>query len=297
MTLRIEGVITALVTPFVKGQVDYEGLAQNIAFQIAEGVSGILPLGTTGETPTLSEQERAKIIQLAAEQARGKALLMVGTGSNCTARTIHNTKLAKDLGADAALIVTPYYNKPTPEGIFRHYEAISEAVDLPIVVYNIAGRTGVNIETTTMKRLSSLPNIIAVKEASGNINQIGDVIHEVQNKHGNFTVVSGDDAMTLPLMALGGHGVISVVSNLTPRHIVAMVKAAAKGDYARARLMHFELLPLFKGAFIETNPIPIKAAMQMCGMPAGTCRLPLCELQPAHKEQLRKILEELGLLK
>ncbi|MBN2423027.1 4-hydroxy-tetrahydrodipicolinate synthase [Candidatus Woesearchaeota archaeon] len=294
--MEIKGTYTALITPFKNGELDLEGLRQNIRHQIKEGISGILPLGTTGETPTLSRKEQDEIIKASVEEAHGKVPVMVGTGSNCTHHTIENTKRAKELGADIVLVVTPYYNKPTQEGIFRHFKAVVNAVDIPLVVYNIQGRTGKNIETSTLIRIAQLRNIIGVKEASGNINQMGDVIQQISSKHKSFNVMSGDDSLTLPLIALGGKGVVSVVSNLLPGKVSAMVNAGLEGDFERARELHYELLPLFKGAFIETNPIPIKEAMNMCGMAAGDYRMPMCEMLPENKEKLKKILEEMGLL-
>ena len=272
--MTISGVYTALVTPFTKDDIDFEGMRKNIRFQIDQGVSGILPLGTTGESPTITHEEKDNIIKLAVEEARGKVQVMVGTGSNATNATIRYTETARELGADIVLIVTPYYNKPTQEGIFQHFKAVNDAVDIPIIVYNIQGRTGINISTETMRRLSELSNVVGVKEASGNIIQIGDVIGTIVNTGTKFSVLSGDDGLTLPLLSLGGHGVISVVSNLLPARVVAMVQAALNNDFKTAAKIHFELLPLFKGAFIETNPIPIKAAMNICGMAAGGCRLP-----------------------
>ncbi|MEK6957823.1 MAG: 4-hydroxy-tetrahydrodipicolinate synthase [archaeon] len=294
--MDIRGVYTAMVTPFRGKEVDYDGLRQNIAFQIENGISGILVLGTTGENPTLSRKEQDTIIKVAAEETKGKAILMVGTGTNSTEKTIENTGTAKELGADIALIVTPYYNKPTNEGLYRHFKAVSEAVDIPVVVYNIQGRTGKNIDTATMKRIAQLKNIAGVKEASGNIDQIGEVLGEIASKNPEFSVMSGDDSMTFPLMALGGKGIISVVSNLVPKKVVEMANAAERGDFNEARKLHFELLPIFKGAFIETNPIPIKEAMDMAGMPSGPCRLPLCEMEPQNREKLKKILEQMKII-
>ncbi len=296
----LKGMYTALITPF-KGEnaqeVDFEGFKKNIRFQVENKIDGILPLGTTGETPTLLHEEKVKIIETAVREARGKTKVMVGTGSYSTKQTIENTKEAKELGADMALIVTPYYNKPTNEGIYRHFEAVAKEVDIPIVVYNIHGRTGKNIETPTLKKIASLKSVVAVKEASGNINQMMDVLSVVCSERKDFSVMSGDDAITLPLMVLGGSGVISVVSNLVPQKVKAMVDFALARDFENARKLHFELLPLFKDAFIETNPIPIKEAMGMAGMPAGKCRLPLCELLPENREKLRKTLRELKIIK
>lgn len=287
--MKINGTITALITPFINDEIDEEGFAENIRFQIVSGINGILPLGTTGESPTISSSERKRIISLAVQNAHGKVPVWVGTGANCTRETIEITKQAKDLGADVALIVTPYYNKPTQEGIFRHFEAIAENIDIPVVVYNIPGRSGVNIETTTLVRIAELPNIIGVKEASGSVSQAGDVIQTIARKNANFSVLSGDDGLTLPMMALGAVGVVSVVSNLIPAEIVSLVNAASQGNYDLAREIHYQLLPLFKTAFIETNPIPIKAAMNLCGMPAGECRLPLCEMTAANLNTLRQV--------
>jgi 4-hydroxy-tetrahydrodipicolinate synthase len=294
--MTISGVFTALITPFRGDAVDYDGMRNNIRFQIEQGINGILPLGTTGEAPTISPEEKKNIIALAVEEGKGNVPVMVGTGSNDTATTIENTRLAKKLGADIALVVTPYYNKPTQDGIFQHLKAVNDAVDIPIVVYNIQSRTGTNIQTETMARLAELPNIIGVKEASGNINQIGDVIDTIVNRSKSFSVMSGDDGMTLPLLALGGHGVISVVSNLVPARIGAMINAALNNDLYQAAKIHFELLPLFKGAFIETNPIPIKAAMNMCGMAAGNCRLPLTPISAQAELKLKEILKEMKLI-
>ncbi len=295
---KFEGCITAIVTPFdSKLRVDYAGLMKNVNFQIANGVSGITPLGTTGEAPTINVEERTKIIKTIIDEVNGKVPVIPGTGSNSTSHTIEMTKEAQDLGADAVLIMTPYYNKPSQEGIFRHFEAISSATDIPIIVYNIAGRTGVNIETTTMLKISGLENVVGVKEASGNVGQMMDVIDQLPKE---FTVLSGDDNLTLPLISLGGRGAISVVSNLLPRRTSQMVSAAMKGNLEEATRLHYELLPLFKGAFIDANPIPIKTAMRLSGMPSGGFRLPLCELSDQKEEKLRAILvkyKELKLLK
>ncbi|PIN85622.1 MAG: 4-hydroxy-tetrahydrodipicolinate synthase [Candidatus Diapherotrites archaeon CG11_big_fil_rev_8_21_14_0_20_37_9] len=294
--MEIAGTYTALITPFKGGEVDYDGLKKNIQFQLDNGISGILPLGTTGETPTLTSEEKDKVIQVAVEVAKGKVPIMVGTGNYSTKNTIENTLRAKELGADIALIVTPYYNKPTQEGIYLHFKAVNDAVDIPIMVYNIQGRTGKNIETSTLNKIASLKNVIGVKEASGNVGQMTDVLELVCGGHPDFNVMSGDDGLTLPLMALGGKGVVSVVSNLVPAQVVAMVDAAQKGDFEKARKLHFKLLPIFKGAFIETNPMPIKEAMNLCGMPAGGCRLPLCEMETQNREKLKQVLKEMKLI-
>lgn len=288
--MKLRGTITAMVTPFINGELDEEGFASNVNYQIEQGVSGILPLGTTGEASTLSSSEQGRIITIAVEKAQGRVPVWIGTGSYCTRQTIEKTKRAKDLGADIALIVTPYYNRPTQEGIFRHFEAITAAVEIPIVVYNIPGRCSTNIETATLRRIADLPNVVGVKEASGNINQASDMIYTIAENHPNFSVLSGDDALTLPMMALGAVGVVSVVSNLMPARIVALVEAIERGDYELARTLHYQLLPFYKAAFIETNPIPIKTAMQLCGMPSGECRLPLSPMAPENVEILRSLV-------
>ena len=288
MRKTFQGAITAMITPLAKNeQVDYEGLIENTHYQIQNGISGLVPLGTTGESPTIHDDEREKIIKTVIETANGRVPVIVGTGTNSTEKTIAYTKQAKTLGADAALVVSPYYNKPTQEGLYRHFTQIAETCNIPIIVYNIQGRTGVNIETTTLKRIAQHENIVAVKEASGNISQMMDVIHEVPE----ITVLSGDDNLTLPLMSFGGKGVISVVSNLLPRQVSDLTKYCLEGDFESAAQVHFELLALFKAAFIETNPIPIKAAMNLKGLKAGPCRMPLVNLTPQNEEKLRKALE------
>jgi 4-hydroxy-tetrahydrodipicolinate synthase len=285
-----DGVTTALITPFLPDRkVDCEGLRQNVRFQIENGVKGLLPLGTTGETPTLFNEEKKQIVQIVVEEAKAadKTIpVIVGVGTNSTQSTIENAKKALDWGADAILVVTPYYNKPTQEGIVAHFAAVSEAVEAPIVVYNIKGRTGTNIETSTLKRIAAQANIIAVKEASGDIHQMVDVINEIPE----ICVYSGDDAMTFPLICLGGQGVISVVSNLFPDLVVKMVESALAGQTQKACELHYQLLPIFKAAFIETNPAPIKYAMMKRDLAAGSLRLPLVEISAASKAVLDSVL-------
>lgn len=292
---KLQGCMTAMVTPLTEsGEVNYEGLRQNADFQIENGITGLVPLGTTGESPTIHDDERERIIKTVVDASNGRVPVIVGTGTNSTEKTIKYTKQAKQLGADAALIVSPYYNKPTQEGLYQHFTAVATAAELPIIVYNIQGRTGVNIETATLKRMAENRNIVAVKEASGNLAQMMDVLDQLP---GGFTVVSGDDNLTLPLMSLGGKGVISVISNLLPGKVSQMASCALEGDFERARQLHFELLPIFKAAFIETNPIPIKAAMNMSGLPAGPCRLPLCKMMPANEEKLRAVVAKYAVAK
>ncbi len=290
----MKGLYTAIITPFNRdGQIDEEGLRQNLRYQLTNDVDGIVVLGATGEAATIDDIERTRLIEITVEEAGGKIKIFVGAGTNSTASTIEATRQAKTIGADGALIVTPYFNKPTQEGIFRHFSAIVDAVeDFPICIYNTKGRTGQNIETETIQRLTQHPEIIAVKEASGNISQMSDVINATHDQPQVY-ILSGDDELTLPLMALGGHGVISVASNLLPKEMKQLVKAAEEGDFALAREWHRKLLPFFKSNFIETNPIPIKAAMQACGMAAGPCRLPLCELSPKNLNEILTIVHKL----
>jgi 4-hydroxy-tetrahydrodipicolinate synthase len=280
------------------GEVDYDGWERLLDYQLEGGIDGVLPLGTTGETPTLEEDEEEKLIRIAVKKLKGRVPIIVGTGSNDTKHMVLYTKRARDLGADAALVVTPYYNKPNDSGLIRHFEAAGEA-GIPIIIYNIAGRTGRNIPTALMERLARLPNIVGVKEASGDIGQMGDVIKNIkipaQLAGGDFLVLSGDDGLTLPLLSLGGDGVISVISNLVPARVKALVRACLKGDFEEGRRLHYELLPLVKAAFVETNPVPIKAAMGWAGLPAGPARLPLGPLEKKNEAPLREALAGLGI--
>ncbi|MDR2501375.1 MAG: 4-hydroxy-tetrahydrodipicolinate synthase [Treponema sp.] len=294
--IPLQGAFTALITPMhPNGEVDYEGWRRLIAYQLEGGIDGLVPLGTTGENPTLEEDEEEKLITIILETVNRRVPVIVGAGSNDTKHMVRYVRRAKDLGADAALVVTPYYNKPNDQGLLRHFQAAGEA-GIPIIVYNIASRTGRNIPASLMEQIARLPNIAGVKEASGDINQIGEVIHRIAApSKGAFTVLSGDDGMTAPLMALGGAGVISVISNLVPGKVAALTKACLQGDFAGGRGLHYELLPLIKAAFIETNPIPIKAAMTWAGLPGGPARLPLGGLAPANEAPLKAALRGLGI--
>lgn len=290
------GVTTAMITPFLlDGSVDIDGLRRNTRHQIENGISGLLPLGTTGEAPTLSEDEKERVVRTVIDETRSvnsNAKVMVGVGTNSTSKTIHNAQQAQAWGADALLVVTPYYNKPTQEGILAHFSAVCNETNLPVVVYNIKGRTGTNIETSTLKAMTATnKQVIAVKEASGDISQMMDVLAQIPD----LTVYSGDDGLTFPLLALGGQGVISVVSNLLPKQVVEMTAAALDGNFELSRQLHFELLPFFKAAFIETNPAPIKYAMQKIGLAAGPLRLPLVEIRPSSRPVLDEVLKSLGL--
>jgi len=298
---EFRGAYTALVTPMTQsGEIDYDGFRRLIQFQITEGIDGIVPLGTTGENPTLDEDEEDKLIEIAIKEASGKIKVIVGAGSNDTKHMVKYVERAKRLGADAALVVTPYYNKPNDSGMLRHFEAAAKP-GIPIIVYNIASRTGKNIPTPLMKEIAKIQGIAGVKESSGDINQMGDVIREIaaprKNSQDKFWVLSGDDGMTLPLISMGGEGVISVVSNLLPAKVKNMTQAALDGDFEKARAIHYEILPFMKAAFIETNPVPIKQALNWAGLPAGPTRLPLGKLEPSSETVLKKVMTEMGVIK
>lgn len=284
------GVYTAIVTPFTdQGQLNEEGLKENIRFQMTNGIDGIVALGTTGEAPTLNPKEKEQVIRIAREEC--KTTFLVGTGNYSTGRTIEETQQAFELGADIALVVTPYYNRPTQEGLFRHYTALAKEVRKPILIYNVQSRTGQNLTTETLQRLAEIPEIIGVKDASGSLVQMMDVIEQIIPIRPDFKIFSGDDNLTLPLMAIGGHGVISVVSNLLPKEIKELVSYALQNNYGSARECHYRLLPLFKGAFIETNPMPIKTMMTLSDLAAGPCRLPLCALTDENRKKIQTLLE------
>lgn len=294
--MNFEGAYTALITPFLNDEsFDEEGFIILLEEQIKAKMTGVVVLGTTGEAPTLSPQEKKRIITLARQIIKPPMQLLVGTGSYSTTRTIEETKRAEELGADGALIVTPYYNKPTQEGLFLHFQAICHQTKLPIMVYNIQGRTSQNLATSTLRRLADLENIVAIKEASGSIAQMMEVIETVVGAKPDFKVLSGDDNLTLPLMAIGGHGIVSVLSNLIPSLILNLYQLCQSKDFKAAQSLHYQLLPLFRGAFIETNPIPIKALLQFEEKPAGPCRLPLCSLSQENEKKLRHLHETIKL--
>jgi 4-hydroxy-tetrahydrodipicolinate synthase len=290
-----QGSIVALVTPFRSGRVDEVKLKELVEMHVAQGTDGIVPCGTTGESPTLSHDEHRRVVEIVIEAARGRLHVIAGTGSNATSEAIELTGHAKKAGATAALVVNPYYNRPTQEGLYRHFRAVAEAVDIPILLYNIAGRTAVNLETDTLVRLvQDCPNIVGVKEASGSLDQMTQVILSCGP---DFSVLSGDDNITLPLMSVGGRGVISVIANFVPRETAEMTHAALAGDWKLARELHLKLFPLARAAFMETNPIPVKEAMGMMGMLEPEFRLPMCPMGTANRERLRAILVKYGLLK
>jgi 4-hydroxy-tetrahydrodipicolinate synthase len=295
MRTPFTGVGTAFATPFTKtGDLDEPAVRRLARRQIDAGIHFLVPCGTTGEAPTMSEAERVRVVEILVEEANGRIPILAGAGGYDTRDVIHQAELMRKAGASGLLSVTPYYNKPTQEGLYQHYRAIAESTPLPIVVYNVQGRTGVNVETSTLLRLSELPNIIGVKEASGNILQMADVCRALPAE---FLVLSGDDAITVPLMAIGGRGLISVVSNEVPADTARMVEAAERGDFAAARAMHHQLMPLMQVNFVEANPIPVKFAMAAMGLLEESYRLPMCPPQPASRERILKVLKELNLLK
>lgn len=290
----INGCYVAIVTPFnTDGTVDEKGLRHNIEFLIAKGVSGIVPCGTTGESATLSWEEHLRVVDIALDQARGRVQVIAGAGSNNTTESIKAARHAREKGADAILCITPYYNKPTQEGLFQHFGKIATEVDVPIVLYNVPGRTGVNMKPQTVERLCSFKNIIAVKEASGDVGQVSEIHRRCGDR---LAILSGDDALTLPMLACGGKGVISVVANIVPDYMIAMIEAFSKGDTKTALALHERLLPIANAMFIETNPIPVKTAMNAMGLCAGGLRLPLVEMGEENKQALLAVLKEAGLI-
>ena len=290
--IKLTGAMTAIVTPFKNGQVDYDALGNLIEAQITGGIQGLVPCGTTGESPTLSHEEHDKVIEFTIQKVAGRVPVIAGTGSNSTEEALRLTKEAKKAGADACLVVNPYYNKPTQEGMYNHIAKIAEA-DLPIVLYNIPGRTGVEMTAQTIARLyNDIPQVVAVKEATGKL----DLASEIASLC-DITILSGDDSLTLPLYAVGGTGVISVLANIMPEKIRKLTDLALAGDMENARNLHLELYPLFKGMFVETNPIPVKAAMAMLGMCENELRLPMCKLSEANEPGIRALLEKFDLLK
>ncbi len=286
-----EGAYTAIVTPFnANGSVDYGKLRALIALQIEGGIDGIVPVGTTGESPTVDFEEHAKIIEVSIEACRGKIRVIAGTGANSTAEALELTRHAQKAGADGTLQVTPYYNKPNQEGLYRHFSAVAD-LGLPVVLYNVPGRSAREIDVATITRLAQHPKVVAVKEAAGSVDRVSHILRSCK-----ITVLSGDDSLTLPMMAVGAGGVISVASNIAPKPVADLVHAAAAGRWDEARTLHLKYHRLFTDIFIDTNPIPIKAAMAMTGLIEETYRLPLCETSAANKKKLAECLREIGLL-
>jgi 4-hydroxy-tetrahydrodipicolinate synthase len=288
-----KGSIVAIVTPFKNGKVDEKALGELINWHIKQGTNAIVPCGTTGESATLDYKEHARVIEFTVKTVKGRVPVIAGTGANATDETIMITKEAKKAGADGALLVAPYYNKPTQEGLYRHYKKVAEAVKMPIILYNVPGRTAVNILPATVARLAEIKHIVAIKEATGDMKQVSEVIRLCGDR---ITVLSGDDFTTLPLLALGGKGVISVSANIVPKLLSDMCALWAAGRLDEARAIHFKLEPLNAAMFIETNPIPVKTALALMGKIKEEFRLPLCEMAPANKEKLKKVLEGMKLV-
>lgn len=288
------GSIVAIVTPFKNGKVDEKALGDLIEWHISSGTDAIVPCGTTGESATLDYEEHYRVIEVAVKAANRRVPVIAGTGANATDETIMITRKAKKLGADAALLVAPYYNKPTQEGLYRHYKAVADSVKMPLILYNVPGRTAVNVLPQTVARLSEIKNIVAIKEATGDMRQVSEVIRLCGER---LAVLSGDDFTTLPLLALGGKGVISVTANIAPREVSAMCKFWSEGKHEEARALHYRLEPLNAAMFIETNPIPVKTALAMMRKIREEFRLPLCEMSETNREKLNKTIKDFGLIK
>jgi 4-hydroxy-tetrahydrodipicolinate synthase len=292
--MLFQGCGTAMVTPFRQdGSLDEHTLRALVKRQIEEGINFLVPCGTSGESPTLTHQEHLRVVEITLEEAKGRVPVLAGAGGYNTREVIELAGEIKAMGADGILSVTPYYNKPTQEGLYQHYKAIAAAVKLPIIVYSVQGRTGVNVEPATLRRLSEIDYVVGVKEASGNISQMAQVVHQVPS---GFAVLCGDDSIAIPLIALGGHGVISVVSNEIPREFTAMIDRALRNDFAGARELQRQYLPLMEVNFVESNPIPVKAAMALMGLLEPVWRLPLCPPNPSNLARIEKVVEALGLL-
>ncbi|MEJ2671559.1 MAG: 4-hydroxy-tetrahydrodipicolinate synthase [Deltaproteobacteria bacterium] len=289
----LKGAFTAIVTPFKNGQFDEEAYRELIEFQIAGGIHGLVPCGTTGESPTLSHAEHKRVVETCLDQVKKRVPVIAGSGSNSTAESLELTKHAQDAGADAALLITPYYNKPTQEGLFQHYKTVASQTKIPLVPYNVPGRTSVNLLPETMARLAALPNVVGLKDATGDLKQGAKTLELCGDK---ITVLSGDDFTVLPLLAVGGQGVISVVSNATPQDMAGMCNAFFGGDLSRARELHYQMWPLMEAMFYETNPIPVKTALKLMGKISGEVRQPLWSMSEANENKLRQVMQQYGLI-
>jgi 4-hydroxy-tetrahydrodipicolinate synthase len=288
------GSIVALITPFKNGKLDIEGLKKNLSFQLENETDGFLPCGTTGETPCLEEEEWQEVVKTTIDFVNKRKPVIVGTGTNNTQKTIKYTVLAEKFGADACLVVVPYYNKPTQEGLYHHFKEVAKSVKIPIILYNIPSRTGINLLPKTLEKLvADCPNIVGIKEASGNLDQVSEIISRLGK---DFCVLSGDDSLTLPILALGGKGVISVLANILPKETHLLVKNFLTGNIQEAQKIHLKYFKLMKALFIETNPIPIKTAMNLMGLPAGELRLPLTPMSKENLEYLKSVMRELNLI-
>ena len=291
--MRFIGSLVAVITPFRNGKVDEKALGDLIEWQIASGTDGIVPCGTTGESATLTHDEHNRVIEFTVEVVRRRVPVIAGTGSNSTAEAITLTRHAQQVGADAALLISPYYNKPTQEGLYQHHKAVAEAVDIPQILYNIPGRTAVNMVPQTVARLAQLKNIVGIKEGAGSLQQVSEIVQLCGDR---FTVLSGDDALTLPMLAVGAKGVITVTANVAPAEMAAMVDAWAAGDTAKARALHYKLYPLFQALFLETNPIPVKHAVALMGKATAELRLPLCPMSKDNLDTLTRALKDFGVV-
>ncbi len=292
--LKLEGTFTAMITPFKDGLINESKLREMVEFQIENGITGLVPCGTTGESPTLSHEEHRRVINIVIETVNGRIPIIAGTGSNNTAEAINLTEHAMKVGADAALLITPYYNRPSQNGLVKHYRAIADSCEIPLIIYNCPGRTAVNTTADTIVELASVPSIVGIKEASGNIDQICDILDRTPD---DFTVLSGDDSMTVPMMSIGAKGVISVISNILPGKMSDMTKAALIGDFESAREIHLELFQLMRALMkTETNPSPVKTAVNIMGMDAGPVRLPLVEPDEKNNAIIEKLMRDLGII-
>ena len=291
--MNLEGTFVALVTPFKNGKINEEKIRELVRLQIENGTDGIVPCGTTGESPALSEEEKNRVIKIVIEEAKGKALVIAGTGTNNTEKSVNATQQAKEMGADAALVITPYYNKPTQAGLIRHFEAVAE-VNLPIMIYNVPGRTSVNMLPSTVEKLSKLDQIVAIKEASGDLNQVSEILTACKD---NIKVFSGDDSLFAPILAVGGVGVVSVVANLVPKYLKSLFEAFKSNEISRMQQLHHQIFELCQAMFYETNPAPVKTAMNLMGMDVGELRPPLAPMSETNKEKLIEALKVYGLLK
>ncbi|MEK7865513.1 MAG: 4-hydroxy-tetrahydrodipicolinate synthase [Planctomycetota bacterium] len=289
--MKLHGSIPALVTPFKGGVVDLDGLASLVDFQVEEGSGGIVACGTTGEASTMTLEERAAVVRAVVQRVHGRIPVIAGTGSNDTRATIAQTRAAREWGADAALVVTPYYNKPTQEGLFLHYKAVAEATDLPVILYNVPGRTSVSFTPETVARVAQLPRVVAIKEASGSL----DFVTQLRNLS-DIPILSGEDSLTFPMIAMGAVGVVSVVANILPKETAALCSKALAGDLTGARAIHQRLFPVIKALFIESNPIPVKTALRLMGRGNGEVRLPLCAMSSENESKLKAALAQLGIL-
>lgn len=288
------GSIVAVVTPFKNGAVDEERLRELVEFHISNGTHGIVPCGTTGEAATLSFEEHKSVVKIVVEQVKGRIPVIAGSGSNSTAEALELTRFAKEAKADAALVITPYYNRPPQECLYQHYNLLANEADFPIIIYNVPSRTGTDILPDTIARLAKLPQIVGVKEATGSVRRASDILVRIERE--DFTLISGDDFVVYPLLCVGAKGVISVVANIVPEKMVTLIESYERGDHTTARFLHYELLPLCEAMFYETNPIPVKTALAMMGMIEEELRLPLCKISETNRDKLRNVLKESGLL-